>query len=135
MIKNVKIIKSDKRHIPVPEGSTCFNCEKPADSVHHIIPYSYGGRAGIPTCTSCHNLIHHGTEVKYKHSDLIKKGIQKAKEAGKQIGPPKKHNDELIKSYLMLHGMSYSQIAKMANCSPATVCRVAKKYNIKTKDV
>lgn len=135
MIKPTILVESDKRHIPVPEGARCFSCGKPADTMHHIIPYSYGGRTGIPMCTNCHHIAHHGKGAKHHHGDLIKKGIQKAKEAGKQIGPPTVINTELIKELLNQPGMSYSKIAKLAKCSKTSVHRVAKKYNIKTKDV
>jgi len=135
MIKPTMLVESDKRHIPVPEGARCFSCGKPADTMHHIIPYSYGGRIGIPMCTNCHHIAHHGKGTKHHHGDLIKKGLKKAKQSGKKLGPPDTVNKDHVAYLLVTTDMSYSQICEEIGCSKTTVCRVNKKYNLRTKDV
>lgn len=123
----VNLVSSEKRRIPVPDGAKCFNCLKKAETMHHIIPYSYGGRIAIPMCSSCHYIAHHGKGLDHNHGDLIKKGLQKAKANGKKLGPPITTNKDIIKKLLKKPGFSYSKIARIAKCSKSTVCRVAKK--------
>jgi DNA invertase Pin-like site-specific DNA recombinase len=53
-----------------------------------------------------------------------------AKAKGKKLGAPEKTNKKLIKKLLTESRMSYSKIANLANCSKATVCRVAKSLNL-----
>ena len=56
-------------------------------------------------------------------SERVKNGLKNAREKGKQIGRPRKVNEELILE-LRDKGLSYRKIAKLAKCSLATVCRV-----------
>ena len=70
----------------------CVNCGQEAYHIHHIIPKSLGGTDRntnkVPLCDKCHGILH-GIEYSngiIPHSVLIKKGMQKAKLEGKQIG-------------------------------------------------
>ncbi len=63
-------------------------------------------------------------------SERVKNGLHNAKAKGKKLGPPEKTNKKIIKKLLTESKMSYSKIANLANCSKATVCRVAKSLNL-----
>ena len=61
---------------------------------HHIVPLVIGGQDVItnivPLCSTCHNLIHSvSKDNAISHSELIRKGMQKAREQGVKIGRPK----------------------------------------------
>jgi hypothetical protein len=38
--------------------ATCFECSRPAQHMHHVVPRSYGGTKTIALCEQCHGLIH-----------------------------------------------------------------------------
>jgi hypothetical protein len=65
----------------------CVNCGAPATCEHHIVPISLGGNDipsnKAPLCDKCHGAIHAVTFEKesMSHSELIKLGIQRKKEA------------------------------------------------------
>jgi putative DNA-invertase from lambdoid prophage Rac len=63
-------------------------------------------------------------------AELIKErvlvGLKNARAKGIKLGPPEKINKKIIKDLLKEPGMTYAKIAKIANCSKSTVCRVAK---------
>lgn len=69
----------------------CYNCESTTDALelHHIIPLSLGGTNNptnmVPLCERCHGLIH-GMPWKLGHAEATKRGIEKARREGKQIG-------------------------------------------------
>ena len=77
----------------IKEKQKCINCGKQADNKHHVVPRSLGGNNStncVWLCDDCHSLVH-GITVNngtLSHSDLIKIGIQKARESGKEIGRP-----------------------------------------------
>ena len=71
------------------KGKICGNCGSQNNiQYHHVIPLAIGGNDVltniIPLCEECHNLVHSKTST--NHSELTKKGIEKARLAGKQIG-------------------------------------------------
>jgi DNA invertase Pin-like site-specific DNA recombinase len=70
------------------------------------------------------------SSISQMEADLIKErvrnGLANAVEKGKKLGSPNKVDKKLIASLLLEPNMSYSKIAKLANCSKATVCRVHK---------
>jgi hypothetical protein len=76
---------------PTTQNDFCINCQKPATHYHHVVPKSLGGNDGtniVPLCDKCHSIIH-GVSFSngvISHSELTKKGLQKAKEKGSQIG-------------------------------------------------
>lgn len=59
-------------------------------------------------------------------SERVKNGLENARKKGKKLGAPESVDKTLIKNLLNEPKMSYSKIAKIAKCSKATVCRVAK---------
>ena len=72
----------------------CANCGKETDKLqkHHIVPLVLGGNDVetniIYLCDKCHGLIHniqYGNKT-LSHSELTKKGLEKAKKQGKHIG-------------------------------------------------
>lgn len=72
-------------------GRTCCNCGKTTDlEYHHIIPLSLGGNDILSNycclCYGCHSLIHFGERKNISHSEATKRGIEKARLNGKQIG-------------------------------------------------
>jgi putative DNA-invertase from lambdoid prophage Rac len=70
------------------------------------------------------------SSISQMEADLIKErvrnGLANAVAKGKKLGSPNKVDKKLIASLLLEPNMSYSKIAKLANCSKATVCRVHK---------
>ena len=55
----------------------CFECGKPAECEHHVVPKSLGGIKTVPLCLKCHGIIHNKDLVKLKRLQMI--GIAKAK--------------------------------------------------------
>ena len=69
------------------DTTICFECGSEKDiEYHHIIPYTLGGRRVVPLCGNCHNRVHKGRTRKDSHKELIKNGIQKAKERALEAG-------------------------------------------------
>jgi hypothetical protein len=65
---------------PVP----CFECGKPSNHNHHVVPKVHGGKKTIPLCYKCHGIVH---DLKFtNHKELIKIGLKKAKARGVKIG-------------------------------------------------
>jgi transposase-like protein len=119
------VIYSEDRRVDVQKHQICLACTlNEAAHYHHILPFVDGGRTLIPVCENCHNKIH-GLNFQ-KHSENVKKGLQKAKENGKRLGQPKKFIDVIPYVDLYHQGLSYRQIAKKLNCSVGTVCRILK---------
>lgn len=80
------------------KGTICSNCHINCEQqivFHHIIPLSLGGTDNdsniVPLCTQCHQKIHGITTEKAElsHSELTKLGMERARQAGKQIGGKK----------------------------------------------
>lgn len=73
-------------------GLKCANCNSIEElQYHHIIPLALGGTNKLTNlvclCNKCHSLIHQGNNRQYiNHSTLVKKGLERAKAEGKQIG-------------------------------------------------
>ena len=72
-------------------GIRCRNCGTKTDiEYHHIIPLSLGGNDTlsniVPLCSTCHELLHFGKNNEISHSEATKRGVAKARAAGKQIG-------------------------------------------------
>ena len=92
----MRFSSSEREKLIITKGTICCNCcsyEGNNIIFHHIVPLSLGGTNNItnivPICEKCHNLIHHqyhNDRQQDTHSDLIKAGMQRAKEDGKIIG-------------------------------------------------
>lgn len=60
-------------------------------------------------------------------SERVKCGLNNAKSKGKHLGRPKVYDNSKLILELCSKGYSYSEVAKLTSCSPATVCRIMKK--------
>ena len=114
----------------------CFECGKPSQENHHVIPRSLGGKNTVPLCSPCHGKSH---EMKRRltSSDLIKKGIAKAKANGIHCGRPKgiiltdkaalkKHPDIVT---AIKNGNSVRKTIKLTGKSLGTVAKISKILN------
>jgi hypothetical protein len=87
----------------------CFNCHSNENLVvHHIVPISAGGVDDYSNmavlCGACHDLAHGIARSKCQQGwgELIKAGIEKARENGTRLGKPpvdKKTVDIALKMY------------------------------------
>ena len=123
-------------------GNKCFECGKEKDlHDHHIIPRSRGGERTIKLCGGCHGKVHD-----YRLSnlgELIKIGLEKAKDRGMILGRPKGttiSNDEILDKHLdivdyILKEYSLRMVAKVTNKSISTVQRVKKMMEDKGYDI
>jgi hypothetical protein len=104
------------------KGLDCCNCFKEAEVMHHIVPWSLGGKTMVPLCRACHSLAHQSESSK---SQLIKSALKKAQAKGVRLGRPKKIGIKLIKEirHMRFMGHSYRDIEKQLNVSPGTIKR------------
>lgn len=92
----------------------CCNCGAKATQAHHIVPVTLGGKDIITNiaflCDHCHDLIHGLTRFdgSISHSELIKQGVQKAREQGKNIGRPSITLKDIPKKFIR----QYKQLLK-----------------------
>lgn len=124
----------------------CINCGKPATHWHHVVPRSLGGNDTtnkVPLCEQCHGIIH---SVSFNngiisHSELTKKGLEKARQAGKQIGlkkgthtPP--HNKEIIIQNIIHYSNNFK--GSLSSKDTITACGISKntyyKYQREIRD-
>lgn len=126
-----------RKELVSKKGTICCNCQKDqkdAIQFHHIIPLAIGGNDYdsniVPLCDDCHNLIHHGTTKKgnYNHSELIKKGMQKAKKEGKVPGRAKTTIDDISEEFKTFY------YPKIKNKS-ITITKAAYEMNISRQTV
>lgn len=96
----------------------CFECARPADHAHHVVPVSQGGKRTIPLCIICHGKVH---DMTMRKSHLIKRGMAAAKAKGVNIGRGPKSFDmtkfQLLKMVRPALGMD--RIAKQMGFSRA----------------
>lgn len=104
----------------------CFECGKPKDDMHHVIPKSKGGTKTIPLCSKCHGLVHDRNFV--KHRKLMLEGIEKAKLLGKYTGRKEgtKLSDEKL---LAKHGIIVELVNKYPTMSLRKLKKIADKEN------
>lgn len=128
------------------KGTTCCNCGMNCEEniiYHHIVPICSGGNDIIsnivPLCTECHSIIHFGESHGLKnHSELIKLGMKKAKEEGKQIGRKQTTFEDLplnFEEYMtkVENGMTIVDAAKALDISRPTFYKYRKIYNKQKK--
>ncbi len=60
----------------------CFDCGRPADHGHHVVPESRGGSRVVPLCTPCHAKAHHANG-NMSLGRLSKEGKARAKQQRK----------------------------------------------------
>lgn len=58
----------------------CFECGKPAEEYHHVVPKIVGGTKTIPLCSICHGKVH-GLSGRAGHTELTKRGLDKKRVA------------------------------------------------------
>ena len=63
--------------------SGCFECGKPAQHDHHVVPKSRGGTKIVPLCEDCHGKAH---ERVMRISALTRDAMSARKAAGKRVG-------------------------------------------------
>lgn len=125
----------------------CANCGKPATCEHHIVPIVLGGN-DIPSnkvalCDECHGKIH-GVQFNngsISHSELVKMGIQRKREAiakgeaykprshknnnsmalGRPIVTAEKIPQKFIEIYTSKMYNSIADLARKCECSRTTV--------------
>jgi hypothetical protein len=100
----------------------CFECDKPTNGKHHVVPIIYGGKRTIPLCQDCHMKIH-GPSCMLR-PELIKIGIKKRLDSGLSFGAPKKINNKMkIKAKELRINKHYSmrRISKELNISIGSV--------------
>lgn len=73
---------------------TCFECGKPAQHAHHVVPKSKGGTRTIPLCHDCHALVHDMERM--TTAELTKRGLKKAAQEGRTGGRPAALNEQRI---------------------------------------
>ncbi len=126
------------------KGTICCNCGLNCEDqiiYHHIVPIALGGNDVInnitPLCEKCHKLIHYATASNnsISHSELIKAGLEKAKQNGKVLGRKKMQYDDLtneIKQIIIKiknNKISKVQAAKQLNISRPTLDKYIKIFD------
>lgn len=86
-MSKIRLTEEEKKLV----GIKCCNCGSEKDiEYHHIVPLSFGGNNILSNiccvCYECHSKIHFGKSSGISHSEATKKGIERARLAGKQIG-------------------------------------------------
>lgn len=99
----------------------CFECGQPAAHEHHVVPASCGGTKTVPLCETCHGKIH-GLGFQ-NHRELVKLGIQRARENGIRIGNQIVLSPEKCREVVRLRseGLSVRQIARKVGLSVGSV--------------
>lgn len=123
------------------KGAICANCGTDCGQeiiFHHIIPLVIGGQDVItnivPLCSTCHDLLHSvSKDNTISHSELIKKGIQQAREQGVQIGRPKltQAPEWFITDVFPLYqqGITIMELSKKFSMSRTTIYKYLKMLN------
>jgi len=62
---------------------TCFECDAPAECMHHVVPRSRGGTKTVPLCERCHGLVH---DVEISTKALTKQALARKRALGERIG-------------------------------------------------
>lgn len=126
------------KDINIIDKQTCINCGRHADNRHHVVPRSLGGNNTtncVWLCDECHSLVHgiSNTDGILSHSELIKIGMQRAREEGKVIGRAKTTSADIewFKPYMerIKQGETISKIAKEADISRPTVYKYIELLN------
>ena len=101
----------------------CFECNKPAECDHHVVPRVKGGTKTVPLCLECHGKVHGIDAVRFKALQRI--GIAQAKARGaykgRRTGTPKA--DKLRARQLRNEGNKPEEIANALGISERTAFR------------
>jgi len=96
----------------------CFECGKPAEIEHHVIPRSKGGTKTIPLCCSCHSLVHDAKLL--TNSELIKLGRERAKSSNAR--------EEVIELHAL--GVPKTDIARRLKISRGSVYYILEHHGL-----
>jgi hypothetical protein len=87
----------------------CFECGRPSQRRHYVIPKELGGRQTVPLCAEC--------LAKTGRSALTKVALSQARARGVELGRPRLPADSLGKRVKNLRGegLTLRTIAEMLN--------------------
>jgi hypothetical protein len=71
----------------------CFECGKPAQNDHHVVPKVKGGTNTLPLCLGCHAKVH-GLKA-MAHSELTRAGLAAYKARGGLLGAARPNGHRL----------------------------------------
>ena len=57
----------------------CFECDAPADHMHHVVPRVLGGTRTIPLCEGCHGKVHSRDMTGHRRLTKVALAVKKAK--------------------------------------------------------
>ena len=110
----------------------CYECGKPKEEMHHIIPKSRGGKKTIPLCVECHGKAH-GISHRRLFLEAAKEGRKKFVENGGKLGRKTgsvmskekflTNHSDVIES--LLNGNSVRETMSLTNKSSGTVQKVS----------
>lgn len=66
------------------EITGCFECGRPAEHQHHVVPKSKGGKRTVPLCSGCHAKIH--SRHLLTTSRLTQEALNAKRKRGERIG-------------------------------------------------
>ena len=78
----------------------CFECGKPSDIDHHVIPRSKGGTKTVPLCNKCHSIVHDAKLISIAELSI----------RGKQIASELKNKQKVVEMFSQ--GIEKTKIAK-----------------------
>jgi len=62
----------------------CFECGKPAEYDHHVVPRTRGGTKTVPLCGKCHSKAHH-KKKNMSVSQLTREALKRRRRSGKRV--------------------------------------------------
>ncbi len=89
----------------------CFECGKPAQTNHHVVPKSKGGTKTIPLCYNCHGKVH-GKDFVKMHS-LSKDVVNKMREDGFYVGGKREYGYDIVEGKLIENKTEQEVIEKI----------------------
>ena len=63
---------------------TCFECGRPAEHDHHVVPQSLGGTKTVPLCGRCHGKVHDLDLVRARA--LTRRALRERRARGEPVG-------------------------------------------------
>lgn len=96
--------------------SLCFECGKPADHNHHVLPQSKGGTKTIPLCKECHSVVHDSKLVKMSYlSESAKQKIRSLDAMAKisEMFESGESKSEISRKLSISRGSVYSALKKL----------------------
>lgn len=122
-------------------GETCINCGSTiSPQYHHVVPLSLGGNNVLSNivclCSNCHQILHFGKSNGLSHSELTKKGIERARLEGKQIGS-KKGEKKITQKFLQAKNIILAQSktfgGTLTDTEVIALCNISRKTYYKYK--